>query len=189
MAMSQPPQPPQFRPRAPSLQTQGPRPRNNGRQLPTPAVHPDHQWAQPRQNNQASGNARGQRPGAASVQIQPQAQAQPQAGAVASAAENSFRAPTAPSSMTRPRSYSEAASGSAAARQTVRESLEQQAFLGAQVRSLENDPWRRQMEEAFGMSMTGLSGSLDSLLARSNQNLNQNSSSGNPPPAPRGSGA
>ena len=89
----------------------------------------------------ASGNARGQRQGAATVQI-PQPQTQVNMGA---SSNGPFEAP-------RPRSFSEAVSGNQTARQTVRQSLEQQATTGAQITAMSDERWREAMNRAFGMT-------------------------------------
>ena len=140
--------------------------------IPNPVFHPDHhlakqlpQFTQRVQQNQqihqrkASGNGQGQRSGAATVQtpqpqqIQPQQNqhlAQPQVSQGASA-----QGPFQQAQVQQPRTYSEAVSDRAA-RQTVRDSMQQQASTGAQISALEEDPWFAQMEDAYGMRMSAL---------------------------------
>ena len=169
-----------------------PRARSAGRQLPAPAVNPDHPWF--RQNNSAAqaGNVNGQRPGAAAVlpsvpqPLQPlQSAGQPPRPQLSGA---SAQGPFAP----RPRSFSEAASGDAAARQTVRESMDHQASAGAQIKAMRTQAWKDTLDNAFGVSATVF----PELRSPSGQRPGSDSrprthSLGSAPPAPpatRGSG-
>ena len=144
-----------------------PRTRVGFRPIPNPVFHPDHPLAkQLGQANQVqmSGNARGQRTGVATVQTpQPQVPSSPgpQVSQGAST-QGPFLQPQpqipAQAAVTQqPRTYREAALDRAA-RQTVRDSMQQQASTGAQINALEEDPWMAQMEEAFGMRMSALLG-------------------------------
>ena len=135
--------------------------------IPNPVFHPDHHLAKQlpqftqkiqqthqTQQRKAPGNGQGQRPGAAAVQVpqpqQTQPRAQPQVNQGASS-----HGPFQPVQAQQPRTYSEAVSDRAA-RQTVKDSMQQQASTGAQISALEEDPWLAQMEDAFGMRMSAL---------------------------------
>ena len=88
----------------------------------------------------ASGNAKGQGRGATSAQIK---KPQPTQGA-------SVNGPFTETQ--RPRSFSEAVSGNLAARQTVRQSIVQQASTAAQITAMSDEKWREAMNKAFGMT-------------------------------------
>ena len=119
------------------------------RKLPAPAYHPDH----PHYNmvqNMMSGNANGQVMGAPSVPMQapqvpqlpqllPRATAQPQPQGTARVNQ--------PGSQ--PRTFSEVASGAVRARQTVSESLSQQASSRNQLLAVQNDNWREELDAIF----------------------------------------
>ena len=91
----------------------------------------------------ASGNGQEQRREAVPAQAQ-----QPQAQSQGAAASGPFETNT---QQQRPRSFSEAVSGTRA-RQTVRQSLVQQASTGAQITAMSEEKWLEAMQKAFGMS-------------------------------------
>ena len=85
-----------------------------------------------------------------------------------------FQAPRTPATPARPRSFSEAVSGNRAARQTVQQSIVQQASTGAQITAMSDEDWRKAMEKAFG----GKSASPTQEESRSRtQSLNEDRSS------------
>ena len=125
---------------------------------PTPAFNPDHPWVRAQNQSQdqgqnqgqnmrqASGNAQGQRAaGAAPVQ-----NSQPQTPARSSAASASGPFTTQAEVHQQPRTYSQVASGNLAARQTVRDSVVQQASTEAQLTALSETSWLEAMGRAFG---------------------------------------
>ena len=154
-------------------QQQAPRARSGGRQPAVPAMpafnrdHPLYQvinQQQSQQNNinqilannaqninNMSGNGREQGQGATPAQTQRPQVSQASQGASAAGPFN-FEAPRIPATpaQSRPRSFSEAVSGNLAARQTVRQSIVQQASTRAQITAMSDEEWRRAMERAFG---------------------------------------
>ena len=138
------------------------RPRSSCRYPPAPAFHPDHPWVSGNQAATAapaataSGNENGQRGGATSVRA-PSPMPQHQAPQVPQLPQLPplipVNQPSHQPGQIRPRSFSEAASGEAAARQTVRDSLSHQASAGAQIRALRTREWSSTLEDAFGVSL------------------------------------
>ena len=130
-------------------------------------------------NKKASGNGQGQGARATSVLTSAQPQATVGQGAAANGPFTAPRQPRTPAmnpvqtptsstptqgQTQRPRSYSEAASGDTAARQTVRDSINHQSSTGAQITALTETRWREAMAQAFGMSTSASQASADSRL-------------------------
>ena len=139
----------------PPLPGSGARPRSS-KPPPAPAFNPDHPWvkaqnqaqnqAQGQARTQASGNAQGQRAaGAAPVRT-----SQPQTPARSSGASALGPFVTQAEVHPQPRTYSQVASGNSAARQTVRDSVVQQASTEAQLTALSETSWLEAMGRAFG---------------------------------------
>ena len=125
------------------------RPRQTERTVPTPAFHPDHPWAK-----------------LPPAQIQAQLQTSAQASAQAPQASGNEQGQHAGAPAVLPqaprRTFKQAASGEAAARVTVKESLTEISSNKAQLEALNGTTWRRDLDKALAVMRRAFPGSLGS---------------------------